>query len=356
MYRKTLFVILCLWLWKLTPSVAQTGFEQLIKVGPADATRLVEAYGKPLLKGLGLGMNSGWAHSAQTLKPLRFDIKVTGTAVVVPADDRTFDVTGIGLSSNIRPADPGKVFTPSFSGSTDIYGPEMTVFDANNNELISFELPPGVLESFVPTPQVQVTMGLPGNTDVTVRVAPKIRLGKHFGSVSLIGLGLKHNIIRDFVPAENEVPFDLALGIGYSRLSYKKSLKVLPIEGSVPQDAGQPDDFTSQELFGDFDNYMFQVLLSKQFSILTPYASLGYNISSTRLGLRGNYPIVDGISDDNKIVYKNYTDPIAIERTFMQDFRFDAGLQIRLPILRIFASYGFAQGYRMINAGVGIGI
>src|SRR6185503_19961176 len=36
------------------------GFSALIQSGPADATKLVNAYGEPLFKGIGVGLNSGW--------------------------------------------------------------------------------------------------------------------------------------------------------------------------------------------------------------------------------------------------------------------------------------------------------
>src|ERR1700761_1790290 len=78
---------------------AQNGFDQLLKSGPADATKLVDAYGRPLFKGLGLGMNSGWTNTAQTNGLLHFDLRITGTAVFVPQSDKTFDVTKIGLSN-----------------------------------------------------------------------------------------------------------------------------------------------------------------------------------------------------------------------------------------------------------------
>lgn len=63
--------------------IKANGFEQLIRSGPADASKLVNAYAHPLLKGLGLGMNSGWTNTAKTLDLLHFDLRVTVTAVFV---------------------------------------------------------------------------------------------------------------------------------------------------------------------------------------------------------------------------------------------------------------------------------
>jgi hypothetical protein len=42
---------------------AQSGFDNLLKSGPGDATKLVSAYADPLFKGFGVGLNSGWNNS-----------------------------------------------------------------------------------------------------------------------------------------------------------------------------------------------------------------------------------------------------------------------------------------------------
>jgi len=331
---------------------AQTGFEQLINAGPADATKLVDAYSKSLFKGFGLGMNSGWTNSAQTLGLSHFELRVTGTGVIVPASGKSFDVTRIGLSSNLRPANPNDVISPSFSGSTRANGPLMDVYDENNNKLVSFELPSGMLENYVPTPQIQLTVGLPANTDVTIRAAPRFTIGRKIGSVSLIGFGIKHNFMRDL---SKDAPFDLALAFSYNNLKYKKSLYLQPLENSVPQDSEQSTDFSGQEIFGNFNNYLFQALISKQFSVFTPYLSLGYNVSSADMGLSGNYPIISGYNGD-QVTYKTFSNPVRIERTYLKDFRVDAGFQVKLPIVRFYASYGVSGNYGIANAGIGIGL
>ena len=335
---------------------AQLNFEQLIRSGPADAQKLVEAYSKPLLSGFGLGMNSGWANTAQTLGPLHFDIRVTGTGSIVPLSKQTFDVTGIGLSSILRPSNAQDIYSPTFSGTSDKKGPMMDLFDANNNKLISFELPPGVIKGIVPTPQVQLTVGFFANTDFNIRFSPKLKLGEHYGSVSMIGFAVKHNIVRDFVDKDvKNTPFDLAILVGFNSLKYGKHLDLKPLEGMVPENEAQVADFTTQEVYANFDNYLIQAVLSKKLSFFTPFVSVGYNISGARLGLRGNYPIINSIRND-QLAYITYNDPFSLERTYLKTMRVDTGFEIRLPILRIFASYGFSGGYGMLNGGIGLGI
>ena len=94
----TVFIALLL----LSPAFkakAQGGFSDIIKVSPGDATKLVQAYGDPLFKGFGVGMNSGWANTAKPKKLLHVELRITATAAFTPTSDKTFDVTKIGLSS-----------------------------------------------------------------------------------------------------------------------------------------------------------------------------------------------------------------------------------------------------------------
>lgn len=353
--KKHLFFALLLTIFISRNANAQYNFEQLIRSGPADAQKLVEAYANPLLYGLGLGMNSGWTNTAQTIGPLHFDLRIMATGSLVPPSKQTFDVTSIGLSSNLRPSDPALIRSPTFTGDNKNNGPWMDLYDANNNKLISFELPSAVIRDLVPTPQVQLTVGLPANTEVMIRAAPKIRLGKHYGSISLFGLGIKHNLIKDFFPgAKTKTPFDLSILGGYNTLNYSMPLSLQPLEGMVPENDAQVADFSTQQIYARFHNILFQATISKQFSVFTPFASLGYSISMARLGLEGNYPIVNSIRD-NQIAYITYTDPFQIEKTYLKTFRGDIGFQIKLPVIRIYGSYGFSGGYGMLSGGIGLG-
>ncbi|WP_316848871.1 DUF6588 family protein [Pedobacter agri] len=337
-------------------SKAQLNYEQLIQAGPADAEKLLEAYTRPLFHGFGLGMNSGWTNTAQTLGPLHFDLRIVGTGSLVPSSKQNFNVTQIGLSSNLRPSDPRNIISPTFTGDTKRNGPRMDLFDGNNTRLISFELPKAIIKNFVPTPQLQLTVGFFANTEIMIRAAPKIRLGEHFGSISLYGAGIKHNIVRDFIPKEvNKTPFDLSLLAGYTTLQYSLDLDLQPQNTMIPEAAEHLKDFSGQQLYARFNNFVLQATISKQLSVFTPFVSIGYSISGANLGLKGNFPIVNSIRND-RLAYITYTDPFKLKRTYLKTLRGDVGFQVKLPILRIYGSYGFSGGYEMLSAGIGIGI
>lgn len=352
---KKLFFLISLSLFLIQKVEAQFNFEQLIKAGPADVEKLVDAYSRPLLYGFGLGMNSGWANSAQTIKPLHFDLRIMATGSLIPTSKQTFDVTAIGLSSNLRPSDPNKIYSPTFTGNRYTNGPYMDLFDGNGNKLISFELPSAVIENIVPTPQVQLTVGFAANTEVMIRAAPRIKLGERFGSISLFGLGIKHNFVRDFVAKEvKKTPFDFSLLIGFNRLNYNRALNLQPLDGMIPENAEQATDFSGQKIYGKFDNYLLQATISKEINFFTPFLSLGYSISSATLGLKGNFPIPNSIRND-QVAYITYQDPFELRRTYLKTFRGDVGFQLKFPVVRLYGSYGFSGGYGMLSAGIGLG-
>jgi hypothetical protein len=335
-------------------ATAQDGFSALIKAVPSDATKLVGAYGEPLFKGFGLGLNSGWNNTAKTKKLLHFDLRITANAAQVPTSDKTFDVTKIGLSNHVSPADPSQTLAPTFAGDKNSNGIPLNIYDDKGNKVSQFNTPKGVI-SIIPAPQVQLTVGLVKNTDVTFRYIPSIKLGSNTGSVSMYGFGLKHDIIQDFAgkTAKKLIPFDLAIAFGYSHLNLNIPLTVNPDNGSQPKDGQQSTDFSNQRISGTFNSFMAQAIISKKLLFFTPFLAVGYNTTQTSVGALGNFPVTTGGTILGP-TYTTYTDPINIKETSVNGLRADVGFQLNLAIFRIYASYSAAQ-YQSFNGGIGFG-
>src|ERR1700712_5675709 len=174
---------------------AQSGFSDILQTSPENATKLLTAYGQPLFKGFGVGMNSGWTNTAKTKKLLHFELRITATGAFTPVSDKTFDVTKIGLSNGVGPKDPNQTIAPTIGGERGNDGPVMNIYDTHHNKVDEFTLPSGKLP-LIPSPQVQLTVGLLQNTDITLRMIPKIDFGGDVGSVSMIGFGLKHDLTQ----------------------------------------------------------------------------------------------------------------------------------------------------------------
>jgi len=328
-------------------------FSALIQSGPADATKLVNAYGEPLFKGIGTGLNSGWYNSAKANKLLHFDLRISVSSSFIPVGDQTFNVTQIGLSNSVRPDDPSQTIAQTFGGNKNTTGPLMDVYDSNNVKVASFTMPSGKL-GFVPAPQVQLTIGLMQNTDITVRGIPSITVNGD-GSISSIGIGIRHDLIQDFVGkgVSKLIPFDLAIAFGYSHLNMSIPLNVQPDNGAQPENNAQSTDFSNQHIAATFNNLMLQLIFSKKVAFFTPFIAVGYNNTHTVFNAVGNYPVTTGNSDGTE-TYTTFPNPININETVLDGFRADLGFQLTPGFFRLYVS-GSVAAYKSINAGIGFG-
>ena len=330
---------------------AQNGVSSIFVGNVDDVSKLTTAYVNPLLKGFSNGLNGGWTNTARTLKTLRFTIRVSASGSIVPNADKNFDFTKIGLSSQITPTNANQTISPTFAGSSG-NGAGITVSDPNQPAYkYNTNLPGGVL-AIIPSPQIQLTVGLPFNTDITLRTIPTIKVNSDVGSIGMFGVGVKHNFSKDLGKAGKLLPFDLALAVGYTRITYSLPLNVTPqtpnggVSGST--------DFSNQNLTGHFSGYNIQGIISKKLLFFTPFFAAGYSGSSTSIGLTGNYPYVTGVNVLGQPKYTSYANPISINNSGVNGLHADVGFQLSLVFFKLYASYT-AASYSSLNAGIGLG-
>jgi hypothetical protein len=334
---------------------SQSDVSGLIKSSPADATKLAQAYLKPLFKGLGVGLNSGWNNSAHSKNLLRFDLRFGITGAVVPQPDESFDVTKIGLSNNVRPSNPAQTMAPTLSGSKD-NSTQLTVYDNNNQALESFTLPGGTGIGLIPAPQLQGSIGLSRGLELSVRAMPTVKLGSDFGSIGMLGGGLKVELIPLISGMADKIfPIDIALAAGYTQFTYEVPLNVPAPAGAIPSSVTQPSDFSNQRVEAKFSGINTEFIVSKRILLFTPFISLGYNSAKTDAGMKGNYPMISGATPLGQKTYTVFTDPINIKQTDISGFRTNIGFQLNLAFFRIYGSYSMAE-YNSFNGGLGFGL
>ncbi|TSJ38612.1 hypothetical protein FO440_19045 [Mucilaginibacter corticis] len=329
---------------------AQDDFSALIKSSPGDATKLFNAYGAPLFKGFGVGLNSGWNNTAKTKKFLHFDVRISVAVAEAPTSDKTFDVTKLGLSKNLTldNSSPTNI-AQTFAGDKNAAQPVMSINDNTGKSTgTTFQLPQGVIK-YVPAPNVQLTIGLVRNTDLTIRATPTIKISDDAGSVGVFGFGIKHDLTQYLIKKGAIRPFDLAFAVNYNRIKYTKTLDVQP-DGTT----GPSADFSTQHIDAALSGFNLQAIISKKFLFFTPFVSVGYQTASTNLNVLGNYP-VQSTDEGQNDKYVVITDPVHINQTSISGLRGDLGFQIDLGI-RIYASYSISGGgYNSANAGIGFG-
>jgi hypothetical protein len=325
-------------------SMAQDEIGAAFKGAPTDASKLTQAYLKPIFTGLGTAINSGWFTSAKAKNTLRFDLRFTVTAAIVPNSDKSFDVRSLGLTS-MAPAPSSNPISPTFSGE-DRQGTRMRLnppagFPADPNS--DFNLPNGVDVGFIPAPQLQLTVGLPKNIDVSLRYIPKIDL-KEYGTIDMFGAGAKIEVLPLILgKAKKVVPVDVALALGFTQLNYNLPLEV----GSNPN--------PNQHLTTKIKGMSADAVVSKTLAIFTPFASVGYQKSESSLKALGTYEFQVPVSPATPTGRQIYNDPFAFSQTDVSGVRASLGFQLHLAFFRLYASYTQAK-YAYVNGGIGFGI
>lgn len=334
---------------------SQSEVSGLIKSGPADATKLAQAYLKPLFKGFGVGLNSGWNNSAHSKNLMRFDLRIGLTGAVVPPIDETFDVTKIGLSTNVRPTNAAQTLTPTIAGANSL-NTQLTVYDSANQPIESFTMPKGTGLNMIPAPQLQGSIGLSQGIELLVRAMPKVNIGNNIGSIGMYGAGLKVELLPLISGMADKVfPIDIAIAAGYTQFSFEVPLDVPVPSGSIPASPSQIQDFSNQRIEAKFSGINTEAIISKRFLVFTPFLSLGHNTAKTDAGLKGNYPIVTSVTPLGQKIYTNYANPVTINQTDINGFRTTIGFQLNLAFFRIYGSYSMAE-YNSFNGGVGFGL
>ncbi|MEO5909564.1 MAG: DUF6588 family protein [Pelobium sp.] len=336
-------------------TIAQNGppVTGLVNNFPSDITKLSQAYFTPLFKGYGFGMNSGWYNSAKAKNLLKFDLRIQASAAFVPTSDQTFEINNLGLSqytqakgNNTSPA----IFSADQPGST------LSFKDDNGAELTTFDLPSSSGIKFAPSPQIQLTVGLIHDTEISIRYTPEIGTETgDFGAVQVLGFGAKHELTSLFFgKAAAIVPVDIAIGFGYNQLKYNYKL---PIADQL-NDRNDGKDL-NQRVGVKLQGYTVDAILSKKLSVFTPFVSVGYNTSKTELNVLGDFVLETGATftppATTTPTYSTFTDPVKIKQTDIAGLRGSVGFSLHLLFFRLYGAYNIGE-YSAATAGIGFGI
>ncbi len=346
---KTLLVLLVA-LGSHIETFAQGDVAELVQAGKEDATKLTHAYLNPFFKGVGFGMNSAWFNSAKAKNLGKFDLRIQATGALVSSSDRTFDVAKLGLSNNVRLRDPSQNMAPTAFGK-DESGPELVVYSNGtpNTEISSFKLPSGTGFNIVPSPQVQLTVGLIKDSEVSLRFTPEVG-GGDFGKIGSWGVGIKKEV-TSLLPWKTEkiIPIDLAIALGYNQINYNYDIAVEDQVG-----VNQTTDL-NQKVEAKFSGFTVDAIVSKKLAIFTPFLSVGYNTAKTDLGILGSYEIESRNTTTGAPTIETIQDPVKIKQTDISGVRANVGFGLHLAFFRLYGAYSIGE-YQAVTAGIGFGI
>ena len=334
-FNKMKKITLLLLLLFVTQISRSQELESILLAAKDDANKLTEAYISPAMKGLIYGMNSGWYHTAKVHKKLGFDISIGLNASMVPTEDEIFNLADLGLTS----ITPNTGTSPTVAGSGD--GAMLNVGAIVQGQAVtaSFEMPSGISDDLplnaIPTPAIQLSLGLPHKFDVMVRLVPKV--GDDDVKGELLGLGLKKEITSLFGPLD-KLPLHVSLLAAYTTMKVDYAIDDAIISGQNQHAAFKLNSFTAQ------------AIASINFPIINIYGGIGYSGGNSTLKMLGTYDLEYTPVASGPTITEPVTDPIDLDFK-ASGFRTTLGVRLSLGFFKIFADYTL-QEYNTASAGI----
>ena len=378
-------------------SAAQSEINNFIRGGVDDANTLLDAYTAPLGKSTGANLNAGWVNTAAALKPGRFELKLIGNVAYVPTSERTYNLNALGFDTPITREVDGRTITESwqyqFAQSPTVFGaaenPETirkTITYQNSSSsneetatVAELPIPDGLDISINPlTPAMQLNVGIPLATEVMIRFLPSAEVASDEVALNyggLWGLGIKHNV-KQWIPGFRNLPFSLSVAAAYSTTKASVELPTLlpeaPSGESFADSTLANTDYQGPSV-GDADYsgqgadirtqaWNLNVLISKEFTLISVYGGLRYAHSTTRMGLTGTYGFAgtpyynpENAFDPNnrRLTLTNLENPINIQTSHGQ-VGLSGGFRLKMGFLALSgevnlsrystASIGFSAG------------
>lgn len=341
----------------LTPyslSAQSDEFGSLIKSGVNDANTLSRAYLSPMIKGFGIGLNTGWIHSGSPSDFPHFYIGIQSGFAFVPSSDQRFDVTAMAFE-NLSYLD-GPTMAPTVNGPKRD-GPRMEILKSSNGTSRPIDdliLPQGSGLNFAPAPVIQAGVGLTYNTNVMIRLMPKIKVDK--GSAYMTGFGLQHGL-NQWIPGGRSLPVDLSVMLGYTLIRGRINLDITPEYGYGVTDPYSMDTWNNQYVRSRTTAFVLNAIAGRTFSVLNLYGGVGYETSKTSIKTVGNYPTTvpdPQTNDPYHLRIDKLIDPINFSVKGFDSVHLLAGFGIDLGFFHFFSDYTLSS-YSTLSAGFGFG-
>jgi len=342
--KKIIVVLLLL----TATQISQAQELESILIAAEDASKLTEGYINPAMKGLMYSMNGGWYSTAKTHKKLGFDITINANASFVPNADQVFAFIPSDYSFLTLPNGESELPTVMSENSAETTVDVSVPVGDGTFKIASFNMPGGITNDLplnaVPSPMVQVGVGLPFRTDVKVRYIPNMNFDNSV-EANLIGLGLQHDLTQYLGPIDR-LPLSVSILAAFTNMDVTYFI----------EDVSTIDNVSVSNGTAEFklNTWTVQAIGSLDFKIITFYGSVGYNNGSSSVKLKGDYNLTYDIQDSGGnvlgTVNESVTNPINLNFD-ANGVRATIGTRLNLAFFKIFADYTI-QEYNTATAGI----
>ena len=327
----------------------------------ADAEKYTKAYLAPLERGIATASANGMINYTNSEKKIRFVFGINLSTALTPSSQRKFDINDLGLQEFVA-SDPNNTIAQSISGNdegigietkTTYYKPSLGIPIYKQVPLASFDSPSGIGIPLMPLPVF--TLGIYSyGTHLNFNILPNLHTSKDAEFVSY-GLSFQHDL-ETFIPAMKNWPVKLSVSAAFQYTNIKYLLDIQPDESKFGLELGsQNGPYDNQEMEVKMTSIPLQLIAYHDFDGLTIYGGLGYNILSSKVAMKGNYPMyVTDPADILKVNVKDIVDPYSYKRSY-NGIRLDIGLNYQIGFMNFKASYSYAK-YQSFGIGLGVSI
>lgn len=281
-------------------------------------------YLRPYGEMLGSTLNGGWYSSARVHQLGGFSLLVGVNMAMAPTSAKSFDVSPLigRMGPGWSLGNATNRLAPSIAGEMALAQRPVI----RNNGVNVITMPDGTGFDIFPMPIIQASVGLPFNTEISLRFVPELSVGDA-GRVNLYGGAIKHSL-KDYLPGIKRVPFlQSSVMVGYTHFGSEMSVLANPLFPG----GGQKLEINSGAL-------TTRLLFGINIPVLAVYTGIGYSTTNSDFGLKGNF---GSLTDPFTLEYQN------------QGFDFNAGLRLRMGLFTIYGDYTLGD-YAMATFGAGL--
>jgi len=322
-------------------------FDDVFSASKEDANKFITDYTQPLFDGFMSASNAGWFTTAETLKPFHMEFTLSGSAAFVPAEDETFVFNEADY--NYLKIDSGSNTLPTVAGEDAQTRLKVVIpYEGDDYKVMDFDAPDGIKDDLpvnaIPAAAVQLTMGLPLNSEISLRYLPEIT-DDDGGYVKLFGMGIKHNLSQYFPAPKDEKGNKIKRNFNFSAFAAFQNIEAGYID---------PDDDTS--VIFSLNTISLQGIASFDYKLISIYSSIGYTQGTSSLDVLGTYDYTYTIEDEDGnylgTINESITDPLALDYD-MSGMNAGIGIKLKLIFLNIYVDYTI-QKYPVAHTGIGI--
>ncbi len=341
--RKISLILVAFLMSGLSSLYAQKEMVQFFAAGKAEASNLVNSFVEPFLGTFGNNLNNGWYSTADPLNTGRFTISFGVSGSFVPADKQTFTIQPSNLigTPNNQP-----VVAQTMFGANTTPGDIYVKYNGGANK-VALAVPKGSGLNISPLPVLQGSVGLIKNTELMLRVFPKLDVKGY--KAGYFGVGVKHDI-KQWIPFMSKLPFSLSFIGTYTSASLELT------DGPFVKSANPNSTaYNDQAIKYGGTAWSTSLIISKKLPVVTFYGGLKLSHYSTELNVTGHFPIAS-FSTGGLAQEVGIADPISLSTSGNQ-FGLNAGMRIKLGIFAIAADGVYAPGgYSSATLGFVFGV